>query len=123
VNISTKVQGGTKWIGENGWLWVNRGKFKASDKRWLDANFARGDWKGYVSNGHVRNFLDCVKSREASICPAETGHRSVTPGHLGYVSQAVGRPLRWDATKEEIVGDAEAQAMLMAMPYRKPWTI
>jgi predicted dehydrogenase len=123
VVISTKVQGGTKWIGEHGWLWVNRGKIKASDKRWLDAKFERGEWKAYVSTGHVRNFLDCVKSREASICPAETGHRSVTPGHLGYLSQAVGRPLRWDAAKEEIVDDAAAQAMLMAMSYRKPWQV
>ena len=55
--ISTKVQGGTKWIGERGWLWVNRGKIKASDNRWLAADFARGPWKGYVSSGHVHNFL------------------------------------------------------------------
>jgi predicted dehydrogenase len=121
--ISTKLQGGTKWIGENGWLWVNRGKIKASEKSWLAPDFKRGEWKAYVSSGHVRNFLDCVKSRNESICPAETGHRSITPGHLGYVSQAVHLPLCWDAAREEIVGDATAQAMLMALPYRKPWQI
>lgn len=121
--ISTKVKGGTKWIGEHGWLWVNRGKINASDKRWLDPEFNRGNWKAYVSSGHVRNFLDSVKSRKECIAPAETGHRSVTPGHLGYVSQSVGRPLHWDAAKEEIVGDAAAQSLLVAMPYRKPWQI
>ena len=67
--------------------------------------------------------LDCVRSRKECIAPAETGHRSITPGHLGYVAQAVGRALRWDAAREEIVGDAAAQAMLMAMPYRKPWQL
>jgi predicted dehydrogenase len=121
--ISSKLENGTKWIGERGWLWVNRGKIKASDKRWLDANFTRGEWKAYVSTGHVRNFLDCVRSRKECIAPVETGHRSITPGHLGYVAQAVGRALRWDAAREEIVGDAAAQAMLMAVPYRKPWQL
>jgi predicted dehydrogenase len=121
--ISSKLENGTKWIGARGWLWVNRGKIKASDSRWLDPNFQRGEWKAYVSSGHVRNFLDCVRTRKEPVAPAETGHRSITPGHLGYVSQAVGRPLRWDAAREEIAGDAEAQSLLMAMPYRKPWQL
>jgi predicted dehydrogenase len=119
--ISSKLDNGTKWIGEKGWLWVNRGKIEASNDRWLDPQFARGPWKAYVSSGHVRNFLDCVRSRKECVAPAETGHRSVTPGHLGYISQAVGRALRWDAAREEIVGDAPAQSLLMAMPYREPW--
>lgn len=121
--ISTKVENGTKWIGQHRWLWVNRGKIEASDKRWLAKDFVPGSWKAYVSSGHVRNFLDCVRSRRPCVAPAEVGHRSITPGHLGYVSNALGRTLRWDAAKEEILGDAEAQSMLMAMPYRKPWLL
>ena len=121
--ISTKAENGTKWIGERGWLWVNRGKIKASDQRWLAKDFNPGPWKAYVSSGHARNFLDCVKSRRECVAPAETGHRSITPGHLGYVSHALGRALRWDAAREEILGDAEAQSALMATPYRQPWAL
>ena len=100
-----------------------RGDIEASDERWTDPKFDRGPWKAYVSNDHARNFLNCVKSRKECIAPAETGHRSITPGHLAFVSCDLGRPLRWDAKAEEVVGDAEAQARLMAMSHRKPWQL
>ena len=72
---------------------------------------------------HHRNFVDGVKSREECVAPAETAHRSITPGHIAYVAQAVGRKLKWDPAKEEVVGDAEAQKKLMALPYRAPWKL
>ena len=48
---------------------------------------------------------------------------SVTPGHLAYVSNDVGRPLQWNAMKGEIIGDEEAQNLLTAHPYRSPWVL
>ena len=118
LTISTKLKNGTKFIGDNGWLWVNRGKLLASDNRLLAADFDRGPKKAYQSTSHTQNFLDCVKSRKACICPAETGHRSISPGHLGYVSNALGRALTWDAEKEIVVDDAEANELLLSMDYR-----
>ena len=56
--------------------------------------------KLYESPGHVRNFLDCVKSRKPTITPVETGHHSTIPGHLGLISMLTGRKLRWDVEKE-----------------------
>jgi len=121
--IGSTFETGVKWIGEKGWVRSARGNIEASDERWTEPKFDRGPWKAYVSGDHARNFLDCVKSRAECIAPAETGHRSVTPGHLGFVSHDLGRALRWDPKKEEIIGDAEAQAKLMAMSHRKPWTL
>jgi predicted dehydrogenase len=121
--IGSKFESGLKWIGESGWVKVARGNIEASDERWVDPKFDRGPWKAYVSNDHARNFLDCIKSRKECITPAETGHRSITPGHLGYVSCDLGRAVRWDAKREEIIGDAEAQTKLMAMSHRKPWQL
>jgi predicted dehydrogenase len=69
---------------------------------------------------HVRNFLDCVKSREEPIADLETGHRVTAGCHLANISLRVGRRIRWDAGREEIAGDEEASALL-AGPYRKPW--
>ncbi len=119
--ISSQNRGGTKWIGEDGWVWVDRGKLEASDPKWIEEDFDPGSIKAYASPGHARNFVDCVKSREACIAPAETAHRSVTPGHLGYVSYAVGRALTWDPATERIVGDDEASALLNKVEYRAPW--
>ncbi len=69
---------------------------------------------------HVRNFLDAVKSRQTPISDLESGHRVVTACHLANLSLRLGRQLRWDAAREEILGDPEASKMLVR-PYRKPW--
>lgn len=123
TTISDANRGGTKWIGEDGWVFVTRGRLEASDPRWTNPDFDPGPVKVYASPGHMRNFLDGVKSRKACVAPAETAHRSITPGLLGYVSHAVGRSLRWDAAAEQIVGDEEAQRALMAVSYRDPWEL
>ncbi|MDC0308009.1 gfo/Idh/MocA family oxidoreductase, partial [Planctomycetaceae bacterium] len=118
--ISSRNTQGTKWIGENGWLYVRRGKLEASNPEWAD-------WKssGRTKNGryptHARNFLDCVASRKECIAPAEAAHRSITPGHLGYVSHALGRPLNWNAKSETVVDDGEANKLLNTVNYREPW--
>lgn len=114
---------GIKWIGEDGWIHVTRGKLTASDARWTKLEFDPGPETIYASPGHMRNFLDGVKSRMPCIAPAETAHRSITTGHLGFVANALGKPLRWDAKSETIVGDAEAQAQLVAVDYRSPWRL
>ncbi len=69
---------------------------------------------------HVRNFLDCVKSRERPIADIEQGHQVTTTCHLANISLRTGRKIRWNAETEEIVGDAEASKWL-ERPYRKPW--
>lgn len=121
--ISSQLEQGTRWYGEDGWLWVNRGKIDASNKAWLSKGFDRGSWKAYASPGHVQNFVECVASREACVTTAEIGHRSITPGHLGYVSNAVGRKLKWDSTREQILDDDAAQELLMRAPARQPWSV
>jgi predicted dehydrogenase len=69
---------------------------------------------------HVRNFLDCVKSRKEPNSDLESAHRVATVCHLANLSLRTGRKLRWDAEREEVVGDPEGSAML-ERPYRKPW--
>jgi predicted dehydrogenase len=69
---------------------------------------------------HVRNFLDCVKTRERPIADIEQGHQVTTACHLANISLRTGRKIRWNAETEEIVGDAVASKWL-ERPYRKPW--
>jgi predicted dehydrogenase len=114
---------GMKVIGEKGWVYVTRGKITASNPEWLNKDFNPGKFKAYNSPNHTRNFLDCVKSRKETICPAQTAHRSITPGHLGFVSNALGRALKWDAKQEQIIGDTEADKLLKKMHHRKPWSL
>ncbi len=71
---------------------------------------------------HVRNFLDCVKSREKPNADLETGHRTAVFCHLGNMATRLERTLEWDARAEQVVGDAEASGML-GKPYRAPWKL
>ena len=119
------IRSGTKWIGDNGWVWVDRGGFDASNKEWNDlVRLPEKDRKIslYHSRNHQRNFLDCVKSRKPTIAPVEAAHHSAIPGHLGLIAMLAGRPIKWDAKKEVIVGDKEASKWL-TRPYRAPWKL
>ncbi|MBX6313025.1 MAG: Gfo/Idh/MocA family oxidoreductase [Isosphaeraceae bacterium] len=69
---------------------------------------------------HVRNFLDCVKSRATPLSDLESGHRVATACHLANLSLRLGRKLRWDAESESILDDTEANRWLVR-PYRAPW--
>jgi predicted dehydrogenase len=122
-----EIQGGAKWIGPNGWLRVDRGVIDASDKqmiRDIQAREKKGDLEIMLfrSHGHQREFLDCIKSRKRTLTPVEIAHRSQTPGHLGYIASVTGRKLKWDAAKQEIIGDPEA-SKLMSRKLRAPWQL
>ena len=69
---------------------------------------------------HINNFLDCVRSREDPIAPAEDAHLSCGLVHLGDVAYRVGRVLNFDPETETIVGDEQANAQLTKQ-YRSPW--
>ena len=71
---------------------------------------------------HVRNFLDCVKSRQAPASEIEIGHHSTTAAVLGNIALKVKQKIVWDAKKEEIVGNAEA-SKLLTKDYRAPWKL
>lgn len=116
---------GTKWIGSDGWVWVDRGGFDASNRAWIKPESLPEELrkvKLYESPEHRRNFLDCVKSRKPTITPVQTAHHSTIPGHLGLISMMVGRKVQWDVAGEKIVGDAEASALL-TRPYRSPFRL
>jgi predicted dehydrogenase len=70
---------------------------------------------------HVRNFLDCVKSRKRPNADVEAGHHANAACRLGNIAYRVGRRLEWDARKEQVVGDAEANRLVVGT-YREPWT-
>ena len=120
------IKGGTKWIGTDGWVWVNRGNaVDTSNPKWTEARALPEELhkvKLYESTDHIGNFLDCVKSRKPTITPVETAHHSAIPGHLGLIAMMVGRKIKWDAKKEKITGDSEANKLL-TRSYRAPWKL
>ena len=109
------IRGGTKWIGTDGWVWVDRGGFEASNPDWKKGKNIAEELrkiKLYESPGHWRNFLDCVKSRQPTIAPVQTAHHSAIPGHLGLISMLVGRKISWSVQHEKILGDSAMQSIV-----------
>ena len=114
---------GTKWIGTDGWVWVDRSGFDASNEDWIKAESLPEELrkiKLYESPEHRRNFLDCVKSRKPTITPVQVAHHSTIPGHLGQISMMTGRKIQWDVKDEKIIGDSAASELL-SRPYRAPF--
>ena len=110
MTVSSSIPGGTKWIGEEGWVWVNRGAIEAEPKSLLKLEISPSEAGIIRSPNHYRNFLDSVKSRALTITPAETAHRSASVGQLGQIALRLRRDIRWNPDTEEIIDDPEAAA-------------
>jgi myo-inositol 2-dehydrogenase/D-chiro-inositol 1-dehydrogenase len=128
--ISEKYPTGVRFIGEDGWLWVNRGRYvpgrspvlDASDPRILTAGIKETEIRLHVSpkDDHHLDWLTSIRSREAPVAPVEDGHRSCTACLLAHAAMKLGRTLRWDPAQEQFQNDTEANDLL-ARPERAPY--
>jgi predicted dehydrogenase len=116
------IPGGTTFIGSEGTVFVNRGKLTSTPAELTKDTKLELPVKLYASKDHHANFRECVMTRQLPICDVEIGHRTATACHLGNIAARLGRKIRWDPAKEEIVGDEEA-ARLVSRPYRAPWVL
>ncbi|MEW6302289.1 MAG: Gfo/Idh/MocA family oxidoreductase [Verrucomicrobiota bacterium] len=114
-------QHGVRFQGSDGWVWVTRGNIQASKPELLEEALPSNATRLYASDDHMKNFFDCMRSREQPICDVEVGHRSATVCHLGVIALRLGRKLNWDPKKEKFAGDKDADKWI-AREMRKPWT-
>jgi len=114
------VARGAKWIGDDGWLWVDRNALDAHPRQILFSRIRSDEIHLPVSDNHYRQFLDCVKTRGETIAPAKVALRSTTPGYLGLISILTGAAIRWDPDKQQIIGNPTADRYL-SRPMRSPW--
>ena len=70
----------------------------------------------------IRNFLDCIKTRQTPLCSLEEGHRSTSFAHLANIALATKTRLLWDADKEQITNNSEANNLLH-YEYRQPYKL
>jgi predicted dehydrogenase len=122
-------------VGLNGWPWGiaftgSEGTLLLRDGEWqiipepkknsLEAKTVKGSEDARAA--HVRNFLDCVKSRQAPVENLEVGHHVSTVSHLGNIALRSGKRIDWDVAKERVTNDREANR-LVSVQYRKPWKL
>jgi hypothetical protein len=111
---------GILFLGDEGWVLVERGFIDAEPKSLLTATIGPDEIRLPRSNNHRRNFIESVKSRQQPICPVDIGVRSDTICHLDDIAIRLGRKLRWDPEKEQFVNYEQANRML-SRPMRSPW--
>jgi hypothetical protein len=114
---------GMMWTGSEGTLILNDSGYEILPEP-KKKSLERGEFKGSgdARPAHVRNFLDCVKSREKPVMDAELGHHVSTVAHLGNLALRSGAKIAWDAGQERVVNDRKAD-QLVGVKYRRPWTL
>lgn len=113
---------GVEWNGDDATIILNDEGYQIIPEPKGSGNIdaAKKPGSGNPHPAHVRNFLDCVKSRQQPVLNLEIGHHVSTVAHLGNIAYRTGRTIHWDGNKQQIVGDHEAN-QLVGVKYRKPW--
>jgi len=66
------------------------------------------------------DFIHCIEKGGTPVANAEVGHLATNMSLLGMLSWKVGRSVKWDGDKEQIIGDEEANGLLKR-EYRGEW--
>jgi predicted dehydrogenase len=123
VNHPVKNDQMIQFIGDKGEVLVSRKNRLETTPATLKAQpLAPAETHLYSSSNHQSNWLECIRSRKAPICPAEIGHRTATICHLNAIAERLDRPIRWDPVNEEIVGD-EYASRWTDRPRRAPYVV
>ncbi|MBN9660705.1 MAG: Gfo/Idh/MocA family oxidoreductase [Acidobacteria bacterium] len=116
------VENGVAVYGGNGMVqigkWDRLWGYKVYDEK---GKLVKHEQRPGEDEAHVRNFLDCVKSRKAPNAEIEIGFRSVVHCHLANIVARTGRTVHYDASTDSVTGDAEA-AKLTRRTYRDHWS-
>lgn len=119
--VSDGERSGVTFEGSEGSVWVNRGGIEANPESLLKQRMGQNDIHLTRSTNHMRNFINCIYSREQTIAPIENAHRSITIAHLGNIAMKLNRDLEWDPKKERFTDDTANQ--FLHRPYRSPWSL
>ena len=113
---------GIRFDGDQGWIHISdAGMLRAQPQSILSGRkIDEQSWT--FMHGHIRNFLDCVRSRQRTVSYPELAQRNHVVCHCANICLRLGRKVTWDPRAERFVGDDEANAML-ARPMRAPWQI
>ena len=90
--VGVRFEGSDGMIEALGYPWTAR----STPESLVTSKFPTGTYTIDETAAHVRNFVDCVKSRAEPHAPVEIGHRSATVCHLGNIALRLGNSFQWD---------------------------
>ena len=113
------------FYGTEGTLWIDRGRYTITGETPRAGKKAIPDVEVLASDDeyhHTQVFLDNVRNHKQPVDNLEVGHRATSVGHLMNVAYEVGRKIRWDGQREQVIDDDAANA-LVHRQYRAPWKL
>jgi myo-inositol 2-dehydrogenase / D-chiro-inositol 1-dehydrogenase len=114
--------------GTKGTLDLGRNGYRITGEQWKkkpvmeDKEVRPEGAQSSLSVLHVRNFLDCMRTRAKPNADVKIGHATATMCHLGNIATRLSRSLNWDPETEQVLGDEEANRWL-TRAYREPWKL
>ncbi|HVN80566.1 MAG TPA: Gfo/Idh/MocA family oxidoreductase [Terriglobia bacterium] len=94
---------GIEFVGTEGKLGITRESFTFTPVNGSPVTEKGDDERDQLTADHVRNFLDCVKSRKRPNGDVLIGHRSALASHLGNIAYVEKRRIQLDPIREEIL--------------------
>ncbi len=135
ICATTRTGFGTRFEGTEGWVEYGYGGVKTSPESLQKSVIGPNEIHLPVSNpdrkedasryhipDHVRNFIDCIRSRQSPVASVEIGHRTASLCHAANIAMRLRRKVRWDPLQEKFPNDEEANRML-DQPMRTPWKL
>jgi hypothetical protein len=113
---------GTAFEGTDGWVHVDRAGINAHPKELLTTELGPNEIHLPKSSNHVRNLLDCVKSRSDTLCSIDVAVQADAICQISDIAIRLERTLRWDPATERFVNsDAANRRLVRSM--RSPWRL
>ena len=113
---------GAIFVGEKGKLEINRDKIASNPKELAQSPDNPGHYAKPETQGHIENWVECLKSRQRCNADIEYGQRSSTLCYLVNIVRSIGRvgeALHWDPQTERFTNCDEANKLLSpAAPQR-----
>lgn len=128
---------GIEFHGTDGTLFVDRGGFEVFPENRAEPSRRQGGTPQEAPrtaamqmksannshSDHVRNFLDCMKSRRRPISDIEIGHRSTSACLLGNVALRSKERIEWDVKNQKLLSGGSKAQQLVTRNYRAPWKL
>jgi hypothetical protein len=114
--------GGACFVGTAGRIAVDRDNLVSDPPDIVQEPLRPNEVHLYRSNSHSGNFLECVRTRQPTICTAEIAQRAASALLLGGVVKQLKRPLKWDPVAQRFPDDDEANRLL-SFARRPPWNV
>ncbi len=100
LRIGNPGEYGVEFYGDKGKLFINRNRYEFTPAA-KGAEKIAAKFPGDITVDHVRNFLDCVKSRKLPNADVALAYKSVQPPLLAVQSMLEKRRIKWDPDREE----------------------